>query len=806
MNKKIIASLCALTLVFGAAGYLPNNAFEKQGGITASADTYEDYEYKVINGDSIEITKYIGCDTEAAIPDTIDGKPVTSIGVRAFLDCTSLTSITIPDTVTSIGKSAFYNCTSLTSITIPDGVTDINDYTFNSCTSLTSINIPNGVTYIGKLAFCCCESLTSIKLPDSLTYIGDYAFSGCIKLTGIEIPYGVTKINKAAFGGCFSLESITLPESVITIGDMAFRSCTSLKSITLTESVRSIGSEAFIYCKKLPSITIPDSVNKIGSDAFEKTTLIRGSRDSYAVKYAEDNGLAYRVIGEPDPADFEYEDAFDGGIRITGYTGTDAEVIIPREIDGKAVTTISGYAFANCKEMTSVTLPDSLKSLEKSAFGCCMNLTDVIIPDSVTDIDSGAFYYCTSLSNFIVDEDNPSYSSSDGVLYDKNKTTLLKYPEGKKDKSYTLPDNVTKIGSNAFDSCLNLTSVTLPAGVTSIGDYAFARCSALTSVTLSDGVTSIGKYAFNYCDSLTEIKIPDSVTSIGEYAFYDCTNLTSIYLPAGLTNIESGVFAMCRSLKSVMIPDKVTSIDKSAFKYCDSMTSISLPESVNSIGEEAFIFCSKLTDVYYKGTKSKWDAIDMGTGNDKLLYANVHYLGTVKVTPEFIWQKGDRSVKLTWEEVPGAEKYGIAGLVNGKWQLLDKTTAASYTLKNLKAGTVYKVAVIAMYDGEWHTDFSKAVNVTPNDAAPDLYPVVKTQVKGNKIGFKWTKIPDAEKYGIAIYQANKWVVMKQMDGSVTTWTSPQVRNGTYRMVVLAKVKGQWVNADVFKKSFYVTVG
>ena len=178
---------------------------------------------------------------------------------------------------------------------------------------------------------------------------------------------------------------------------------------------------------------------------------------------------------------------------------------------------------------------------------------------------------------------------------------------------------------------------------------------------------------------------------------------------------------------------------------------------------------------------------------------------SVPNNPTVSYEKGNGSVKLTWNTVSGAQKYGIAGYQNGAWQLLDKTTGSSYTLKNLKAGTNYKVAVIAMFNSNWNMDFSNAITVTPNEATVSQYPVVQTQVKDSKIGFKWNKIPGVEKYGIGMYQANKWKVIKQLDGNVTTWTSPQISSGKYRLAVLAKVNGQWVNADVFKKSFYVTV-
>ena len=205
------------------------------------------------------------------------------------------------------------------------------------------------------------------------------------------------------------------------------------------------------------------------------------------------------------------------------------------------------------------------------------------------------------------------------------------------------------------------------------------------------------------------------------------------------------------------------------------------------------------------GTEYKVAVVVMFDGKWNLDFSNAVEFTTPIPIPKITYEKGNGSVKLTWNTVSGAQKYGIAGYQNGAWQLLDKTTGSSYILKNLKAGTNYKVAVIAMFNSNWNMDFSNAITVTPKEATVNLYPAVQTQVKDSKIGFKWTKVPGAEKYGIGIYQANKWKVVKQLDGSITTWTSPQVRNGTYRLVVLAKVDGQWVNADVFKKAFYVTV-
>lgn len=251
-------------------------------------------------------------------------------------------------------------------------------------------------------------------------------------------------------------------------------------------------------------------------------------------------------------------------IEITGCDTTVINVEIPSEIDGVAVTKIGNFAFGECEALTSVTIPESVTSIGDDAFRYCKFLTSVTIPDSVTSIGDDVFTLCYALISINVSEANDYYSSVDGVLFNKDITAIIKYPAGKTDTEYIIPDSVTNIDVSAFESCKTLTSITFPNGVTSIGEYAFAGCESLTSVTIPNGVTSIEKSAFGVCKNLTSVTIPNSVTRIRKLAFAYCEALTSITIPDSVTYIDLYAFFKCNTLTSVTIENPNCTISDSA--------------------------------------------------------------------------------------------------------------------------------------------------------------------------------------------------------------------------------------------------
>ncbi|MDD6489638.1 MAG: leucine-rich repeat domain-containing protein [Clostridia bacterium] len=572
---------------------------------------YSSQDGVLFNKNKTELIQYpIGNDRkEYNIPSS-----VTSIGEYSFYNCTSLTNITIPNSVTNIGKGAFIYCTSLTKIIIPNGVTSIEDSMFCGCTSLANITIPDSVTSIGEYAFYDCTSLANITVPDSVTSIGKYAFNSCSSLMNINvdkknknytsqdgvlfnkdktelivypygnsrkeynIPSGVKIIGEDAFEESNNLTSIIIPDSVTSIEGCAFAHIDNLTSIIIPDSVKSIKWGAFEYCKNLESIIIPDSVISIGAYAFEKTAWYDKKPD----------GLVYagKVV-------YEYKGEMPKNTQITLKSGTVGISDFPHFGD---------------------------------------NLIKIIIPDSVINIGDGAFY-CKGLININVDKNNKNYSSQDGVLFNKDKTKLIRYPIGNSRKEYSIPNSVKSIEKDAFENCESLINITIPDTVINIGDDAFIRCESLINITIPDSVISIGNSSFADCESLINITIPDSVTNIGDYAFSGCSSLKSIEIPNSISHIKTGTFEACTLLKSIKIPN-----------------------SIKSIGDWAFESCRSLKDVYYDGSKEEWNSISISDhsikqlhgNNDYLKNATIHYNGGGETKTDFEYEiNSDNTVKIT---------------------------------------------------------------------------------------------------------------------------------------------------------------
>ncbi|NLM55958.1 MAG: leucine-rich repeat protein [Clostridiales bacterium] len=362
------------------------------------------------------------------------------------------------------------------------------------------------------------------------------------------------------------------------------------------------------------SVTIPNSVIAINDGAFRSSKMLES-------------------VNIPDSVEFIGQFAFYNCTELTSIT-------IPN-----SVTTISFGAFQYCSKLESVIIPDSIISIGPQVFCDCTSLTNVTIPRSVISIDVSAFFGCSSLTAINVNYENENYTSVDGILFNKDKTVLLRYPHAKAGSEYIVPDYVNSIGSNAFqdcgtqlnsivipdtaagtigeyafDGCLGLESVTIGNSITLIDTRAFWECTNLKSVIIGNSVTSIGTDAFEDCTNLETVVLGNSVETIGDRAFYNCQKLQSINFPESVRVIMFSSFYGCTSFESVVIPDTVetleayvfndctnlesaeihaniTSLEDGLFRGCTSLTSVTIPDTVTSFGDDTFHNCTSLASI-----------------------------------------------------------------------------------------------------------------------------------------------------------------------------------------------------------------
>ncbi len=372
--------------------------------------------------------------TSVVIPEGVE-----SLDAEAFRGCTALKTVEIPASVKSIGTQAFYYCTALesfnvadgseyfctdatgvlynadktilvqypnassvTEYVIPDTVETIGDYAFCYCVKILKVTIPDSVKTVGNYAFRGSSKITTINMGNNIEVIKDFAFHGLYRMTSIELPETLTSIGEYAFNECKIVKTLVIPDGVTTIGKNAFNKCSGLTSVEIGKGLEVIDNYAFNGCTSLKTVTIPRSVKNINFCAFYQDTAITDVY--YGADEASWNKIVIDSYNEPltsatihfadiptNPEDFTYE-IIDGKVTITGYTGSDTEVIIPSTIEGYPVISIGGGAFRNCDSLTSVTIPDSVTSIGNSAFSYCDSLTSVTIPDSVTSIGDSAFY------------------------------------------------------------------------------------------------------------------------------------------------------------------------------------------------------------------------------------------------------------------------------------------------------------------------------------------------------------------------------------------------------------------------------
>ncbi len=596
-------------------------------------------------------------------------------------------AVVFGDNVTKIPKHLFNNgsntsyAAKITSVKLPEGITDIGEYAFYYCTSLKSITFPQSLVSIGYSSFYGCSGLTSLIIPDNVTTIGDSAFYRCDYIKEVSMGKGVKTIAYGAFCECTSLTSITIPENVTSIGNAAFYNCNNLTKIYWNaKKVDDFKSDTTVFCsagknKSGIEVIFGDTVERIPAYAFYIADTYPRNHKITSVSFSK----SIKTVGAY---------AFYNCSELVKVSTTDLGAWCSIQFMNGSATPLV-YAknlYFNGEIVTSIDIPDGITQIGQFALSGCKDLMSVIIPESITNISYGAFDNCSNLNDVYY---RGTENDWEGITISSYNTKLLNatmhynYNELLEYITYVITDYndvkitdcdtgisgdisipskiegypVTTIDYNAFRDCTNIESVFVPDSVTRIYGSAFENCTNLNSVSIPETLTWLGGSAFGNCTSLKSVTLPVNLSFIGDRAFYGCTNLTSIEIDENsseFSSIEGNLFnkqvttmlqySIGKSESAYIIPDGVTMIDTYCFEDCVNLSSITIPESIQEIRMTAFRDCPNIKNVYYYGTQDEWNKVLIGTYNDGLTGATIHF---IKPRTETVLSNNDKTFTIT---------------------------------------------------------------------------------------------------------------------------------------------------------------
>lgn len=507
-----------------------------------------------------------GAFKNSGLTEIILKEGVMSLSNNSFDGCLLLKKVTFPTTMKTIGG---FSNTGIKEIAFAAGAAPeaIGDYAFLNCDSLSTITLPNSIKSIGQGAFYDCDTLKSVTLPTSITKVAEQTFYHCNFLQNVTIPQGVTEIGFDAFAYCPKLTAISLPSTLATIGSNCFRG-TGLTSITLTEGITTLEYGTFAN-SKLTSIKLPKSLTQITSrsDGYYAGNLPNEYNNFQKSVYISDNqsGAFYGCK--------ELESINLNGAVLTilgSYTFNECEKLRSIDLSSTKLEEIPAYAFHSCDSLRTVTFPNTVKTIGQQAFNNSQSLESLKMPAALSSIGDNAFLYCRKIRS--VDLSATSLTKIDSWFSNVDSLRTVK-----------LPSTVTEIGENAFYNS-PIEEINFPASLTTIGNSAFygnrlktvdlsatkfttinnwfANNNKLRTVKLPETVASLGEGAFDYC-YIEEINFPAALTTIGAHSLRYC-RIDTLRLPATVTEIGQNAFYYAK-FDCVEIPSTVTKINSNAF-------------------------------------------------------------------------------------------------------------------------------------------------------------------------------------------------------------------------------------------------
>lgn len=586
-NKALMILLAACVLTGSVAA--PAAGLEVIAAESIEQDEEEEggeFSYSILEDGTAVITGYSGNESMVLIPAEVDGKRVTGIGDYAFEKCENITGVVIPEGISSIEGYTFGECTSLTSVSIPKSVTYIDEYAFSGCKNLDQLEVSkdntkytseNGVLYNKEkteIIMCPKGETQSVIIPETVTEIARSAFDDCEELQNISVQAnnvryasedgilysherkelircpagkqgdvvvaeGVTSIGYRAFGDCVKVTKVTLPESLVGISMCAFDRCYRLADMYIPKNVSEVGINAFLSCNSLGSIEVDENNMTYASrdgmlSSKDGTTLVccpPGKSGEVTI------AAGVTTIGEG---------AFDGCVGLTN-------IVIPN-----GVKEIGQFAFYGCNGLTNVAVPDGVENIGNCAFGSCEGLIKVWLPQSIKSIGNDLFWGCTKLANIEVDQNNMYYASDAGILYNKQKTILMRCPEGKQG-NIVIPEGVQVIGESAFNDCINLLNISVPDSVIAIEKDAFLYLDNLDTVYYA-GTEEQWEYIKGSEELSGKTVCFETATIPGAFipSVVDKTNIPVAAIQLDKTDVRFDSIGATVTLTAIVRPDNAT--------------------------------------------------------------------------------------------------------------------------------------------------------------------------------------------------------------------------------------------------------